>query len=159
TWVGDNISNQTAPNRYTITRTYQATDVCGNSSTCAQTITVLPPGAALDFDGANDYVSVPYDPTLHPTAAITMEAWVRPQTGSGPFARVADNESCQLLLGANLYPRWQISTYGALVAPTPVTAGDWHHIAGAYDGSSTRLYVDGVMVASAPASGNLSAST
>lgn len=39
-FVGDVISNQTCTNRYTVTRTYRATDVCGNSSTCAQIITV-----------------------------------------------------------------------------------------------------------------------
>jgi len=37
---GDNISNQTCPNRFTILRTYFAVDVCNNSNNCIQTITV-----------------------------------------------------------------------------------------------------------------------
>ncbi|MFN0176615.1 MAG: T9SS type A sorting domain-containing protein [Saprospiraceae bacterium] len=37
---GDVISNQTCPNRFTITRSYFAIDVCGNSANCLQTITV-----------------------------------------------------------------------------------------------------------------------
>jgi len=37
---GDEISNQTCPNRYTVTRTYRANDNRGNTNTCAQTIIV-----------------------------------------------------------------------------------------------------------------------
>ena len=40
THVGDVISNQICANKYTVTRTYKATDVSGNSATCSQTITV-----------------------------------------------------------------------------------------------------------------------
>ncbi len=38
--VSDVISNQTCANRYIIIRTYRGTDICGNSNTCTQIITV-----------------------------------------------------------------------------------------------------------------------
>lgn len=40
THVSDVISSQTCTNKYTITRTYKATDICGNAATCTQIITV-----------------------------------------------------------------------------------------------------------------------
>ncbi len=41
THVSDVISNQTCANRFTLTRTYKATDASGNSATCSQVITVF----------------------------------------------------------------------------------------------------------------------
>jgi hypothetical protein len=57
--VGDVISNQTCPNRYTITRTYQATDVCGNAATCTQTIIVNDQVAPVVTCPANITVTTP----------------------------------------------------------------------------------------------------
>ena len=60
--VGDVITNQTCTNRFIVTRTYRATDACGNSTTCAQVITVFdntvptitcPPNITIAF-GANE---------------------------------------------------------------------------------------------------------
>lgn len=39
-FLSDVITNQTCANRYTLTRTYRASDLCGNSSLCLQVFTV-----------------------------------------------------------------------------------------------------------------------
>lgn len=57
TWAGDAISAQTCANRYTITRTYTATDACGNSASATQTITV-------HDDTKPVFTSVPGDITI-----------------------------------------------------------------------------------------------
>ncbi len=59
TFVGDVISGQTCANRYLITRTYRATDVCGNSSTCMQIITVNDQTAPILTCPANINVLTP----------------------------------------------------------------------------------------------------
>ena len=40
THVIDEVTNQSCTNRYTLTRTYRATDLCGNSTDCKQVITI-----------------------------------------------------------------------------------------------------------------------
>jgi hypothetical protein len=40
TWASDVVSDSICPNVYTLTRTYRATDACGNTETCAQVINV-----------------------------------------------------------------------------------------------------------------------
>lgn len=59
THVGDVISNQTCANKYTITRTYRATDVCGNFTNCIQLITVNDITAPVISCPANMTVTTP----------------------------------------------------------------------------------------------------
>src|SRR5207245_9902710 len=40
TWQGDSISSSNCAGQFVISRTYRATDQCGNSATCTQTIIV-----------------------------------------------------------------------------------------------------------------------
>jgi gliding motility-associated-like protein len=70
--VADVISNQTCSNRYTITRTWTATDACGNSSSTSQLITVndtIKPTftSQLPADVIVDCNSIPQAATLSAT--------------------------------------------------------------------------------------------
>lgn len=66
TFVGDVTSNMTCANRLTITRTYRATDACGNSSTCNQIITV--------FDNMAPVITCPIDVTVQCASLIPPPA-------------------------------------------------------------------------------------
>ncbi|HXJ56015.1 MAG TPA: immunoglobulin-like domain-containing protein, partial [Verrucomicrobiae bacterium] len=70
THEGDVISGQTCPNKYTITRTYKATDACGNFETCTQTITVNDTTApTISAAGADATIDCPATPVFTaPTA-------------------------------------------------------------------------------------------
>ena len=111
---------------------------------------------ALRFDG-NDFVEVADSPTLEPSE-ITAEAWVR-SSGPGSYRYV-------LSKGANgcLVASYAIYTGGggglffyisngssyrlSPGAGTGIWDGNWHHVAGTFDGSTVRLYVDGAEVGS-----------
>ncbi len=64
THEGDLITNMTCVNRFTIIRTYRATDECGNSATCNQTITV--------FDSIPPNVNLGQAPDLGTTSSFAL---------------------------------------------------------------------------------------
>lgn len=114
-------------------------------------------GGALDFDGADDYVSLGNDPSLYP-ADITMEAWVKSDTfGSWDGIltnKKAANDGINLQIGT-------VQEIASLVAngtsyiyvrtnwdPDPQT-GQWYHVVITHDSSTNanKLYVNGVLEA------------
>lgn len=94
TFVGDVITNQTCANRYTITRTYRATDGCGNSSTCAQMITV--------FDNTPPTLTCPLPVTVQcaalvPAPNIALVTATDNCSGTATITHVSDvitNQTC-----------------------------------------------------------------
>src|SRR4029078_439913 len=64
TFVSDVTSNQTCVNRFNVTRTYRATDECGNSSSCSQTITV--------FDNTVPFIMCPGNITVQCASQVPL---------------------------------------------------------------------------------------
>jgi RHS repeat-associated protein len=103
--------------------------------------------------------------SLNITGAVTLEAWVKPS--STPFveqilSRYTSSDGGYDLCLYNGKARMDMlhtgTAYNPLVGNTVLSTNVWHHVAGVFDGSQYRLYVDGVLDASssttyAPASG------
>lgn len=115
--------------------------------------------AALTFLGGGRSVFVADSPLLEP-AQVTAEAWVRRAGSPGPFAYVLSKGASTCIAasyaiysgfsGGLTFYVYDGSSYrlSSRDAGRSVWDGEWHHVAGTYDGSLVRLYVDGVEVGS-----------
>jgi hypothetical protein len=102
-----------------------------------------------------DYIKSQPSYTLRPATAITVSAWFRGRTtGSegGTIASLGDSYGLRVEPGGDV----RFFTYsGAGSWPVAISTGAkvldsaWHFIAGTSDGSTLRVYVDGVLKASA----------
>lgn len=125
-------------------------------------------GPAVSLDGVGDRLEVASAPTLDVTSAFTLEAWVNPTrkglwqavifkeapSGDGPYGLWMTPEG---RLRAQLLPNG-----GPLRVVTGLTIlrlNEWTHIAATYDGSSLRLWVNGVEDGVAAATGSAVTST
>jgi uncharacterized protein (DUF362 family) len=125
-------------------------------------------GAALHFNGENQYVRVPDSPSLNPSSAITIELWTYRE----------DNRSWSKMMskpyGLSGWPPPLYVTYGLAMQTTGSNVGnlvefpisinnqpmgmapegngyvtiptlEWRYIAVTFDGEHHRIYVDGVL--------------
>ncbi|MEV4754853.1 glycoside hydrolase family 2 TIM barrel-domain containing protein [Micromonospora sp. NPDC049559] len=116
-------------------------------------------GQAVALSGLDDFVDVFRDPRLDFTgAAVTLDAWVRPDEWYGSFPIVTKGRAYALQMRDRGTLEFGVTTtsWGAVAAPVPADwYGNWHRVTGVYDGAALRLYVDGVEVATAARSGAL----
>lgn len=115
-----------------------------------------PVGVAFTFDGDNDFVSVPDDPSLN-LAAFTLEAWIEAAELLSPAVGFIAVKSGTFGLQGyefgvyNPTGQLRLTLNGALggadlIAGPDVIDGQPHHVAASYDGARLRLYVDGRLV-------------
>jgi hypothetical protein len=126
-------------------------------------------GNALSFDGVNDWITVNASSLLNLTTAMTLEAWVFPTTTSGVrdiLIKEGANADIYNLYARNWRGRPEVNVLvgGANrvaegTAAQGPAANVWTHVAGTYDGTTLRLYINGVQVASLNQSGAIATST
>jgi len=116
---------------------------------------LCPSGSALDF-GGGDYVFCGNDESLEITAQITAEAWVYPRStqwmglvSKGDDAVRHDDyglwlNNRRVEFSFNWPERWSVYPNGdRFIGNNQIPLNGWSHVAGTWDGSKVRLYING----------------
>ena len=113
-------------------------------------------GTALFFDGHDDYFN-PDLPSFVGQSEMTIEAWIKPESVSGthyifikngPIYFRLENDKLVLTIYNGTAGAGHTGSYN-------IEANKWYHVAGTYDGSYVRLYVNGVSDGSSPQTGSM----
>ena len=159
-----------AAGSYSLTAKATDDDNATTTSTAIGVSVVAASNHSLSLNGTTAYAGVANSSSLNITGAITVEAWIKlnsigayqaiisreafQQAGTGGGYRLVVNDTGKLRL--DLFQSH--NTYTTVIGTTTVTTGVWHHVAGVFDGSQMRVYLDGVLngsvsTTSGPASG------
>ena len=107
-------------------------------------------GAALDFDGADDYVNCGDNASLWP-AEVSMFMWVNPKEAingrnyvlkndlSYFFVLVGEGTQLSVQSNLNINGSWR----GRWTATQNIDQDEWSHIGFAYDAANITMYVNG----------------
>lgn len=116
---------------------------------------------ALSFVNPDGYVLIPYRALNHPEKAITVSAWFYVDNFT-PAVLVSSYHKGGYRLafddGNDLW--WTVNLEGSGDVSVPVqhdsiTAAQWHHVTGIYDGNTLKVFLDGILRNQANASGTI----
>lgn len=124
-------------------------------------------GQSLSFNGSNSLVTVGDSNSLDLTRAMTLSAWVYPTTWASGWKALIIKER----IGNLAYSLYANSDVGLpnstlsigsyeqqLSVGSHLPSNAWTHLAATYDGTTQRLYVNGVQVGSRAQTGTLDVS-
>jgi len=116
------------------------------------------------FDGTSDYISLGTDAKLDITKTITLSSWIRGHSSGGDtsfFIICRDDDATHqqyfinFSMSALSFRIFDGGSAQTVSYSVDLRDDKWHHVAGTYDGSNLKLYLDGVEVATQAYSGNI----
>ncbi len=117
---------------------------------------ILPANGAASANGT--ILSVAYNAGLNPAGAFTIEAWLKPSVANGAgvlTCALASMHAASPRTGWLIYQSdtgWNFRMYNGVDTATTISitgggapvAGNWYHLVVSFDGTTARMYVNGV---------------
>ena len=107
-------------------------------------------GGALQFNGIDQYVAIPFSSKNHAEKGITVELWFAIYSYDRQVLVSSYNEGGYRIAfddGGDLW--WTVNTdKGDISVPVQhenIPPNQWHHVAGTYDGRTAKVYLDGIL--------------
>jgi len=114
-------------------------------------------GGSGYFDGTGDYLGIADSTAFDLNSTFTVECWFyQPAAGDGMFfgrgggvSSWSTTNGHQYLLfiqTGTIYWMWNNAGFNTQISTASPSAGQWHHIAVGYNGTTTRMWIDGVSI-------------
>ncbi|MCH2022992.1 MAG: choice-of-anchor D domain-containing protein [Saprospiraceae bacterium] len=110
-------------------------------------------GTSTNFDGIDDYIDcgMSINNKIDNQTNFTVEAWVNLNNVTGQYNIISNsasgvNNGFELIVNNGVvYFTYRDNTGSIISSPTlPISAGEWHHVAGVLNTTSINVYVDGI---------------
>jgi hypothetical protein len=112
------------------------------------------PGNLVDLDGVDDRIEIPNESQFDFTNAMTVETWVKidaftrtNQTiiSKGNIWTIRRNGATSNKIAFVVRSTTAPTTNVPILSINDITFGEWHHVVGTFDGTTTRFYLNGVL--------------
>ncbi|AIQ34883.1 beta-galactosidase [Paenibacillus sp. FSL R5-0345] len=161
-WVDQAVRVSTPSERTYLTdatHSYEADYTGVIASNDGDVVGVLKPGKS-----SVPSVTLPNESKFNLTGPLTVEAWVKPlaNIANSPIVAKGDTQFALKMNGNNKleFFVYRQGVWTAATADLPTNwLNNWHHLAGTYNGTDLKLFVDGKVVATKAFTGNIAAST
>ncbi len=121
-------------------------------------------GGAIALGGDGDFLDVADTSAFDCTGGVTIAAWIKAKQLDKPWQAIItkgdntyriqrNNETNTLEFACTGLQIPNGNEYGSLFGSKAITTGEWHHVAGVYDGKKMYVYVDGALDSSQEAWG------